>query len=127
VVSAAAPRWSILALVSLGLACVVIGLVVAVLQITQRRPHSLVLASLLIGTMRSCVYSRHFSRTPRALSLYPATHVNYVSRMLVPSAFSALTLLVGRQEGQPACKKQSGGVLAWLSVWSKMQTCILPN
>ena len=30
-------------------------------------------------------------------------------------AFSALTLLVGRQEGHPACKKQSGGVLAWLS------------
>ena len=39
-------------------------------------------------------------------------------------AFSALTLLVGRQEGHPACKKQSGEVLAWLSVWSKMQTCI---
>jgi len=27
-----------------------------------------------------------------------------------------LTLLVGRQEGHPACKKLSGGVLAWLSV-----------
>ena len=25
------------------------------------------------------------------------------------SAFSALTLLVGRQEGHPACKKTSGG------------------
>jgi len=25
---------------------------------------------------------------------------------------SALTLLVGRQEGHPACKKLSGGVLA---------------
>jgi len=25
-------------------------------------------------------------------------------------------LLVGRQEGHPACKKLSGGVLAWLSV-----------
>jgi len=29
-------------------------------------------------------------------------------------AFNALTLLVGRQEGHLACKKQSGGVLAWL-------------
>jgi len=29
---------------------------------------------------------------------------------------SALTLLVGRQEGHPACKKLIGGVLAWLSV-----------
>jgi len=27
-------------------------------------------------------------------------------------AFSALTLLVGQQEGHPACKKLSGGVLA---------------
>jgi len=34
--------------------------------------------------------------------------------MYVCSAFSALTLLVGRQEGHPACKKLSGGVLAWL-------------
>jgi len=31
-------------------------------------------------------------------------------------AFSALTLLAGRQEGHPACKKLSGGVLVWLSV-----------
>jgi len=40
---------------------------------------------------------------------------------------SALTLLAGRQEGHPACKKQSGGVLAWLSVWSEVQTCIQPR
>ena len=39
-------------------------------------------------------------------------------------AFSALTLLVGQQEGHPACKKLSGGVLAWISVRSKVQTCI---
>jgi len=38
----------------------------------------------------------------------------------------ALTLLVGRQEGHPACKKLSGGGLAWLSAWSKVQTCIWP-
>jgi len=43
------------------------------------------------------------------------------------SAFSALTLLVGRQEGHPACKKQSGVVLVWLSVWNKVQTCIWPS
>jgi len=36
-------------------------------------------------------------------------------------ACSALTLLVGRQKGHPACKKLSGGVLAWLSVWSEVQ------
>jgi len=42
-------------------------------------------------------------------------------------AFSALTLLVGRQEGHPACKKLSGGVLAWLPVWSDVQICIWPS
>ena len=41
--------------------------------------------------------------------------------------FGALMLLVGRQEGHPACKKLSGGVLAWLSVWSEMQSCIWPG
>jgi len=44
---------------------------------------------------------------------------------LVISA-SALTLLVGRQEGHLAWKKL-GGVLAWLSVWNKVQTCIWPS
>jgi len=38
------------------------------------------------------------------------------------ATISVLTLLVGRQEGHPACKKLRGGVLVWLSVWSKMQT-----
>ena len=40
--------------------------------------------------------------------------------------FSALTLLVGWQEGHSACKKLSGMVLAWLSVWSEVQACIVP-
>jgi len=39
--------------------------------------------------------------------------------------FSALTLSVGRQEGHPACKKLSGGVLTWFSVWSEVQTYIV--
>jgi len=29
--------------------------------------------------------------------------------LIISIAFSALTLLVGRQEGHPACKKLSGG------------------
>ena len=45
----------------------------------------------------------------------------------VVESFSALTLLVGRQEGHPACKKLSGGVLVWLSVWSKVLACIWPS
>jgi len=31
------------------------------------------------------------------------------------------------QEGHPACKKLSSGVLAWLSVWSEVKTCIWPS
>jgi len=41
-------------------------------------------------------------------------------------AFNALTVLVGRQEGHPVCKKLSGGVLAWLSVWSEVQIAYGP-
>jgi len=36
-------------------------------------------------------------------------------------------LLVGWQEGHPACNTPSGGVLAWLSVWSEVQTCMWPS
>ena len=39
-----------------------------------------------------------------------------ISAVVYGTTFSALTLLVGRQEGHPACKKLSSGVLAWLSV-----------
>jgi len=42
-------------------------------------------------------------------------------------AFSALTLLVGWQERHLACKKLSGGILASLSVWVKVQICIWPS
>ena len=42
-------------------------------------------------------------------------------------SFSALTLLAGRQEGHPECKNVSDGVLAGLSVWSEVQTCIWPS
>ena len=67
-------------------------------------------------------------------SLHPLLTVStpYVQFLLTSdistiSAFSALMLLVGWQEGHPACKKLSGGVLAWLSVWSEVQTCVWPS
>ena len=66
------------------------------------------------------------SRTFRIFSWLLSHHFNKQLHAHL-SAFSALTLLVGRQEGHPACKKQSGGVLAWLSVWSEMQRCIWPS
>ena len=62
-------------------------------------------------------------------SLMQRPTANHCSSTLATTVFavSALTLLVGRQEVHPACKKLSGGVLAWLSVWSEVQTCIRPS
>ena len=34
---------------------------------------------------------------------------------------------LGGRKGLRSVKKLSGGVLAWLSVWSEVQTCIWPN
>jgi len=84
----------------------------------------------------SSVNARHFKLFPA--SCYTACYrlcglmasVSYsaiITTQCLAIAFSALMLLVGRQEGHPACKKQSVGVLVWLSVWSKVQTCIRPS
>jgi len=68
-----------------------------------------------------CVVSQNF-KTPFYLAVYFCLSVPYLQKsfavclLMYTRAFSALTLLVGRQEGHPACKKLSGGVLAWLSV-----------
>jgi len=35
-------------------------------------------------------------------------------------SYGTLTLLVGRQEEHPACKKLSDEVLAWLYVWNEV-------
>ena len=56
----------------------------------------------------------------------PFPAINYSQLASHNICLHALTLLVGRQEGHQACKKLSGGVLAWLSVRSEVQTCIWP-
>jgi len=65
------------------------------------------------------------------VSFYPVLeagkYVDCICNVMWCGAFSALTLLVGLQEGYSACKKLSGGVLVWLSVWSEMHTCIWPS
>ena len=60
------------------------------------------------------VHRRHLANTiDKKMSI--TWLMNSLPPVQEPVAFSALTLLVGRQEGHPACKKLSGGVLAWLS------------
>jgi len=39
----------------------------------------------------------------------------------------ALTLLAERQDGHLACKKLTGGMLAWLSVCGEVHKCIWPS
>jgi len=51
------------------------------------------------------------------VKLIATESLHYDSLLL--SAFSALTLLVGWQVDILACKKLSGRVLVWLSVWGK--------
>jgi len=60
---------------------------------------------------------------PRRLIMFPGAHCGTTLcsaecslQSLTLVIFSALTLLVGRQEGHPACKNLSGGVLGWMSV-----------
>jgi len=63
--------------------------------------------------------SVHSARAPvRQLQLHLLLFLLYsvYDLCLQCCAFSALTLLVGRQEGHPACKKLSGEVLAWISL-----------
>jgi len=57
-----------------------------------------------------------------ASNFFIATIFNvYLITWHLSCTFSALVPLVGWQEGHPACKKLSGEVLAWLSVWSEVQ------
>ena len=56
---------------------------------------------------------------PRSVVIWPRCSVSLTFYV----AFSALTLLVGRQEGHPACKKTKW----WRAVGSEVQTCIWPS
>ena len=94
--------------------------------------HKPICLSVLELCVILCVFFPTFVRPTwkfRFVLLWCAVAVLDMARTSVymMSTFSALTLLVGLQEGHPACKKLSGEVLAWLSVWSEMQTCIWPS
>jgi len=71
----------------------------------------------------SCWVAVRSSEVDHSVTMSLSAHLHPSRDM----AFSALTLLVGRQEGHPACKKMNAGVLAWLSVWGEVQICIWPS
>ena len=80
---------------------------------------------ICLAYLSDCRFCIQLARTSQRRQLMFYGYILIV--VALPSVLSALTLLVGRQEGHPACKKLSGGVLAWLSVWSEVQTCIWPS
>ena len=53
--------------------------------------------------------------------------MHFIGISVMTYAFNALTLLVGRQEGHPACKKTEWWGAGVVSVWSKEQTCMWPS
>jgi len=82
------------------------------------------------GTENTGKSARHMKQTPASTSVPTPGRVADFFNRIIPDGmafccnihiatipFSALTLLVGWQEGHPACKKLSGRVLVWLSVW----------
>ena len=77
-----------------------------------------------LHSSRLLIHSVHWRTYVLPLLLVCFFFYIFIAFSALTLAFSALMLLVGRQEGHPACKKLSGGVLVWLSVWSKVQTCI---
>ena len=52
-------------------------------------------------------------------------HAYIISLVLLPSVLWRCWL--GGRKGIRSVKKLSGGVLAWLSVWSEVQSCIWPS
>ena len=80
-----------------------------------RKVYGIVSAQLLITTAVAAAF----------LTFQPVRV--YLSHTWLYVSVHALMLLVGWQEGHPACKKLTGGVLAWLSVRSEVQTCIWPS
>ena len=98
---------------------------------SRRRQHSLISFFLFLHFLVVASVPTYVGFRPVHVKIALAYNSPVKTFCLVSSvtstAFSALTLLVGRQEERPACAKLSGGVLTWLSVWSEVQTCIRPS
>jgi len=86
------------------------------------------LLTLVIGGICGHTELQIVQITPFGQEYNQEIQIQVICRIKVTvSTCSTLTLLVGRQEGHLACKNLSGGVLAWLFVWSEVLTCIWPS
>jgi len=68
-----------------------------------------------------------FILTALLMVIRPTNRLLFIKCFVQIQCLQCLMLLIGRQEGHLACKKLSGGMLAWLSVWDEVQICILPS
>ena len=93
-----------------------------------------VLTRRRIGDWASSVVAlQAWSRLPTQLKLLRSTNPFYrqLKTFMFESAYRVPSVLwccwLGGRKGIRPVKKLSGRVLAWLSVWSKVQTCIWPS
>ena len=77
---------------------------------------------LAVANIASTV-SMQFGKYPNILCNIIITNYYYMAH--VPSVLGHCWL--GSRKGIRPVKNLSGGVLAWLSVWSDVQTCIWPS
>jgi len=83
-------------------------------QILKKFTHRLSNKPYLIWLLTTPPHVKYVATLPCNLSLMACFADINVSLISLMFAFSALMLLVGRQEGHPACKKLSGGVVICL-------------
>jgi len=93
---------------------------------------TVVLAVLAQVVRRTLIFCQTFQMMMMMMAMVVHRWVNLLSlHQLFFSCMwferQCLMLLVGWQEGHPACKKLSGGMLAWLSDWGEVQICIWPS
>ena len=86
--------------------------------------------------MTLCLFTRVVDAAISLPVLWLSCCVELTSPCCLPFSFSYLVLnlpsvlwrcWLGRRKGIWPVKKLSGGMLAWLSVWSEVQTCIWPS
>ena len=84
-----------------------------------------VMADTLLQQLTSPEFHRHRQRTVCNQKLH--TPVQWPSVPWLPGCLQCFDAVGWAAERASACKKLSGGVLAWLSVCSEVQTCICPS
>ena len=76
--------------------------------------------TVIISEVMSAVIGSHTRKLMRIIA-------SGIYKPMCLRCFDAVGWVAGRAATHPACKKMSGGMLAWLCVWVKVQICIWPS